>query len=643
VSLRKICVIVCYALGEIRLSGICGISYFDKAESVAAADLALMVRGLGNGAEEARDVINVGSVALAASRRRGYYGGIGELVVSGQPLALAFYGSLYNLSELSALGWVDLDYAKNLLRLYLKEGIGFLGRLNGEFSFAIWDGREEKLYLATDRFRVSPLFYYSGQDALVFSGRMKGILACPLAAARTLDLEAIVDVVSSSYIPTPKTIFNEIKKLPAGHFLTCQRGRIDVTAYWDISFVQPNRDETELERELKDHFARAVSVRLEADRTSQVGTFLSGGVDSSTVTGVLTQLTQRPVKSFSIGFGDSQFNEIDYSRIAARSFGSQHFEYFVTPRDTCDALPILLKAFDEPFANASAVPTYLCARMAQQNGVKILYAGDGGDELFAGNERYATQRRYDIYQKIPQLIRKGLIHPALAVLADRLKIGLAVKGKKYVERLGLPYPERLYNYGFFNIVPMAEVFDAGFLRSLSDNYSPYAAIRTHYFQAAAKTELDRQLYIDLKLAISDNDLFKVTRMTEAAGITVRYPFLDHRLADFAATVPAKIKMPGKELRRFFKRAYADLLPLEVITKKKHGFGLPIPVWLRTDKCLNEMMHDAVLSPRSLQRGYFRKRALEMIVERHKTDKSSFYGSVLWNLMMLELWHRSFVH
>ena len=188
---------------------------------------------------------------------------------------------------------------------------------------------------------------------------------------------------------------------------------------------------------------------------------------------------------------------------------------------------------------------------------------------------------------------------------------------------------------------MTELLEDAVLEAVGKSYDPYAHVQFYYHQAPAASELDRQLYVDLKLAISDNDLLKVTRTSEVAGVTVRFPFMDHRLAEFAATIPAEIKMRGRQLRSFFKRAYADLLPLKTRRKKKHGFGLPIPVWLRSDKRLNEMMHDLVLSSASIQRGYFRKKLLTKLVEYHKTDQTSFYGAALWNLMILELWHRRY--
>ncbi len=623
------------------MSGICGIVFLREGDRLHSAELWPMVRALDVSSQGDGFTINLGSVGMGVQRFPGRLAGVAKVDNHGRSVALAFHGSLYNLRELFPLEGEDSDPLKGLLCLYLKEGISLLQRLRGEFSLALWDGLEETLYLATDRFRVHPLFYYQDRDKLVFASRMKGILACPFPVKQTINPEAIVDIVASSIVPTPKTIFREVTKLPPGHVLTYHKGEARLASYWEISFLQADSaDEGELARKLKTCLTDTISVRLEGERVSdRIGTFLSGGVDSSTITGVLTQLTKRSIKSFSIGFDEQGFNEINYARITARAFGAEHYEYFVTPSDVRSVIPVLLETFDEPFANASAIPTYFCAKMAWEHGVEVLYAGDGGDELFAGNERYATQRLFEYFHKVPALLREPLLKPLVFALAERLKWEPFVKGKKYIQRASIPYPDRLSSYGFFKMFPIEELFADGLLEVIGKNYDPYASVSFYYFQAPALSELDRQLYIDLKLAISDNDLVKVTRMTEAAGITVRYPFLDHRLAEFAATVPASIKMRGRELRSFFKRTYVDLLPSETRTKKKHGFGLPIPIWIRTDKQLNEMMHELVLSPRSIQRGYFRKKALEELIERHKTDETSFYGTILWNLMVLELWHR----
>ncbi len=622
------------------MSGVCG-SVLQNNRHLNKTDLMQMVRALGVSEANNELIAFHNTVAMGVQGGRNSLTGVAEMTVHSHHFIIAFHGNLYNLRDILPSHENYSRLYDALIRLYLKEGISFLQKLRGEFALSLWDGASGTLYLATDRFRIHPLFYYQDETKIVFSSRIKGILACPLPVELTVNPESIIDVVASSAIPTPKTIFKEIKKIPPGNVLEYRNGQIRLNSYWDISFYdQGNNNEKDLALKLKMHFDDAVLERLKVDGDSdRIGTFLSGGIDSSTLTGVVTNLNKHPVKSFSIGFDVERFNEIDYARIVARAFNAKHYEYFVTAKDTYDIIPVLIDEFDEPYANASAVPTYFCAKLARDHGVDILYAGDGGDEIFAGNERYATQRMFEYYHMIPGWLRRFIIRPAVFTLADTFNWNIFLKGKKYIKRASIPNPERLLSYGVFNVIPENKLFTEEFLRSVRSDYDHAEMVNIYYSNAPAKNDLDRQLYIDLKLAISDNDLFKVTRMTEALGIAVRFPFLDHKLAEFAASVPANIKMRGRELRSFFKNTYADVLPREVLSKTKHGFGLPIPLWLRTDKRLNDMMYDLVLSPLSIQRGYFQKKTLESIVESHKTDKTSFYGTLLWNLMMIELWHR----
>jgi asparagine synthase (glutamine-hydrolysing) len=585
--------------------------------------------------------LSFGHVAIGAQEFLGRLAGVAELAVNEQHLAIAFHGTLYNLKELLRYEKPNPDPVIELVKLYLKEGIAFINRLQGEFVLSIWDGRDETFFLAVDRFRVHPLFYYQDEEKLVFSSRMKGFLACPFQIEQTINPEAIIYVVASSIIPGPNTIFKEVKKLPQGHFLRWQGGEIEIEPYWKVSFLNPSKEkESLLAHQFKEHLRESLSARLEIDGNSNnIGTFLSGGVDSSTVTGILTQILKHPVKSFSIGFDEQRFNEINYARIAAKAFGAEHHEYFVTPEDTYNAIPTLIEVIDEPFANASTIPAYFCAKTAKKHGANVLYAGDGGDELFAGNQRYADQHLFEYYHKIPKCLREPLLRPLTFTLADRLNWEPFIKAKKYIQRASIRYDKRITSYDFFKVVPIHEFIEDDFLEAVGKDFDPYGIFSDYYHKAPAQNNLDRHLYIDWFLTLGDNDLIKVTRMTEAAGVTVRYPFLDHKIAEFSVTVPAKIKMQGMKLRSFQKTAFADLLPLEIRKKKKHGFGLPIPIWLRADRRLNEMMLDLVLSPYSLERGYFKKRSLEKLITDHSTDGTSFYGMVLWNLMVLELWHR----
>jgi len=627
------------------MSGICGVLAKSREMRLTRASLRSMCGRLSIGTTEAgaasTATLALGPILFGASLFGRQVGGVAHATRDGAPVAIVLYGSLYEPDSPGGRAGERPNPPEEMLGRYLRDGISFVESLDGEISFALWDGRIEQLHLATDRFRIHPLFYADYPDQLVFASRIGALFESPTPITATIRPETIVDTVASSVIPTPKTVFREIAKLPPGHLLVHRRGRTTLAPYWQINFLHPSAGrEPELAADLRSHFTAAVGRRLRVDGSpDRLGTFLSGGIDSSTVTGVLMQAAGQPIKSFSIGFGEPRFNEISYARIAARALGAEHFEYFVVPKDVAAVLPALLASFDEPYGNASAIPTHLCARLAREHGVDVLYAGDGGDELFGGNQRYATQHLFGYYNRIPSWMGRGVIEPVFNALADRLRLDLLVKGKKYIARATLPAGKRLTSYDFFNVIPMERFLAPDFLVEVGREYDPGATLERLHDEAPAQTELDRQLFLDLHLAISDNDLFKVTRMSEAAGVTVRFPFLDQHLAEFAMTVPARVKMRGRKLRTFFKRAYADLLPVEVREKSKHGFGLPIGHWLQTDKLLVDMMDDLVLGPRALSRGYFKREALEDLVRRHRSDSTSFYAATLWNLMILELWHR----
>ena len=350
------------------MGGISGIVFLNEGGRLTTDHLAPMIQTLDKSVQGGSSKACFGSVGMGAQGFPGCLSGIAETKLNGQALALAFHGTIHNLKKLFHLQEHDSNPLLGLLHLYLKEGMEFLHELHGEFALAIWESSTKTLYLATDRFRVHPLFYYQDQDKFVFSSKVKGIMACPFPVKKTINPEAIVDVVANSFIPTPKTIFLEVKKLPAGYYLKCRKQEVRLVSYSEISFLSPSvADEKELTQKLKSYFDEAISIRSEKDSVSDnIGTFLSGGVDSSTITGVLSRLTKKPVKSFSIGFDEQRFNELDYARVCARAFGTDHHEYLVTPQDVCDSISILLEAFDEPFAKTFNDLSHLVLRAAHK-------------------------------------------------------------------------------------------------------------------------------------------------------------------------------------------------------------------------------------------------------------------------------------
>jgi asparagine synthase (glutamine-hydrolysing) len=623
--------------------GICGIILKSDENVALERNIKEMTENMVSGPSIQHSWLVDGSVALGAAGFETQMSGARRTSVDGSPFCMTVCGNFYEGLPKDLTKKTCEDYCDVLMREYLRKGTNFFDESNGEFVIGVWDGREKSLYLATDLFRTYGLYYYEDPEKLIFSSDMKQILRCPVPVNQEIDLEAVVDFVGSSMIPTPKAIFKNVKKMPAGHVLKYKNGATRLKPYWHASFLNPCRNrEKALAEEFNTILREAVQRRCGVNNAERgIGTFLSGGVDSSSLTGILADTSGSGLKSFSIGFGEEKFNEMEYARIAARAFRVQHYEHFVSPKDTLEAIPILAETFDEPYGNASALGAYFCGKMAKNQGVDILLSGDGGDELFAGNQRYADQELFEYYKRVPKKVRDYILKPGTEFFAAHLPFKVFEKGKKYIQRATIPYHKRITSYDFFHVVPMDELLDEAVLDAVGAEYDPYFMFGCYYFEAPAQQTLDRHLYLDWKLTIMDNDLIKF-RMSHRAGIEVRFPYLDRNLVEFSVKVPARIKMRGRRLRSFQKKALSGLLPKEIREKKKHGFGLPIPIWLRTDRALNEVMRDLVLSPRSIQRGYFKKAALEKLVKDHSADETSFYGTALWNLMMLELWLRKMI-
>jgi asparagine synthase (glutamine-hydrolysing) len=531
------------------------------------------------------------------------------------------------------------DEAAIIGALYRQYGIECVRYLSGAFAFALWDAKQQQLLLATDAFGIQPLYYYFDADKLVFGSRLNAILKVP-AVPKQIDLKAVFQYLYFSCVPTPYTIYQGIKKLPPGHYLLYSKTGLRLTQYWDMHYEEePQHRQAYFASTLRQYLAEAVRVQATyGGQTENLGSFLSGGTDSSTVSGLLGQVLHKPAKTFSIGFAEERFNEIAYARIAARHFGTEHYEYFVTPEDTAALIPKLVHAYDEPFGNASAIPTYYCAKLAREHGVEILLAGDGGDELFGGNTRYVTDKIFEIYHYWPLWLRQQWFEPLLFHMPwpDR---GIINKARKYVRRANIPQPQRFFSYNLFSAIDLHEIFTTDFLSSLSADM-PLSLAADYYTAAPAASMLNRLLHIDLKIAITDNDLRKVTRMCELANVRVRYPMLDRALVEFSGKIPAHLKVRGFRKRYIFKEAFKQFLPPEILAKKKHGFGLPISPWLRDTPRLQALARDTLLSQTAIQRGYFQRRFLEQLFELHRNDQTPFFGDNLWIFLMLELWHQA---
>ncbi len=549
--------------------------------------------------------------------------------------------AIYNFHELSRNLDAEPESEASLIgALYLRYGLKVLEMLSGQFSFCVVDKMNHKLIVATDRFGIEPVVYYTDTHQFIFGSKIRDILSVSHAEAGELDCSALLDYLNFSAIPSPKTIYKNLKKLPPGHFLIIEKGSFlpKMNRYYDIRYHTDKAGEQYLQKRISQTVEESVECVLdyEAGNGRTVGAFLSGGTDSSTVTGMIKKISGS-AKTFSIGFDEPGYNELEYARITAKHFGAEYHEYIVTPDDVLRSLDSVLDAFDEPFGNASAVPTYYCACLAKEHGVDTLLAGDGGDEIFGGNERYAANYVFSVYHKIPLPVRRNILEPAIFLLPS--SITLFDKSKRYIKRANIQQPERFFSYNPVSALGKEAIFSPEFLSSIN-GYDPVAWARELYNTVQAEDELNKLLYLDMKFTITDNDLRKVNAVSEKAGLRVAYPLLDHKLVDFAATIPASLKVKGKILRYLFKKAFAGFLPAEVIHKKKHGFGLPIGLWIRTKESIASYVRETLLSSDCTIKPFFRTGFVEDLFDLHKSTGSAFYGDILWLLLALELWHKS---
>jgi asparagine synthase (glutamine-hydrolysing) len=455
-----------------------------------------------------------------------------------------------------------------------------------------------------------------------------------LGGTPSIDPDAIYRYMYFHMIPGPASLFVGVRKLEGGHRLQWSGMEPKVERYWQPRFVdEESKDESACARELRAVLREAVRDALLDDRPA--GAFLSGGLDSSAVAGLAAD--ERPgIHTVSMGFDAVGYDEMEYARIAACHFRTSPLEYYVRPEDIVETLPTLAAAFAEPFGNSSAAAVFHCARVAREHGIELLLAGDGGDELFGGNERYAWQLVFERYARVPGLVRRGLLEPAVFG-AKRLTAWPPVrKAASYIEQAHVPLPDRLQAYNFLHRHAPAEIFSADCLQS-AQVAEPLRLLREEYAVPTTTSAVNRMLFLDWKFTLHDNDLVKVGTMCRHAGVDVVYPILDQRVIDFSLGVPGSWKVRNGQLRWFYRRAMRDFLPGAIIDKTKHGFGLPFGVWTRGHEGLRKLSEDALAS--LAQRGYFRPEFLEGALRLHREGHAAYYGELVWILMVLELWLR----
>jgi asparagine synthase (glutamine-hydrolysing) len=432
-------------------------------------------------------------------------------------------------------------------------------------------------------------------------------------------------------VPSPRTIYEGIQKLQPAEYVLFKDGEITKKLHWKPHYLD---ESTTSEKELIDEFNSSLrrAVRRSVEGIGKAGSFLSGGTDSSTIAGLMSELG--PTDTYSIRFDAEGYDESYYAQIAAQHFTTRHHEYTLTPDDVIHAVPKLAQVYDEPFGNASAVAAYLCARMAKDDGVERVLGGDGGDEIFAGNARYAKQILFEHYRVIPSTIRESLVEPVLFALPKSARSPIS-KLQSYVQQAKVPLPDRLETYNFLHRTSPSELLHPDLLTSVNLD-EPLELNRETYESAQTQSHLNRMLYLDLKITLADNDLRKVTRVCELAGVDVSYPLLDAEIVALSARVPPALKLKGQKLRYFFKKALENFLPREILDKKKHGFGVPCGLWFKEHKGMRELAGDSLSSLRA--RNYIAGAYLDRLMQLHQKEHTDYYGVMIWILVMLEQWH-----
>lgn len=522
-----------------------------------------------------------------------------------------------------------------LAEAYRQYGLDLLGVLRGSFAIAVVEPATRQALLAIDRVGIKTMTFQTlTGGGLAFATTADALRGHPAVEAR-ISLPAIFDYLHFSAISAPRTIYRDVRKLLPAQYLAFRDGALVDGLYWHIPYGEGEAepDQAQLSAELMRTLRGAVGRSVEGEDPARLAAYLSGGLDSSTVVGLAGEALGRPVDSYTMMFDSEDFDESRYARLAAEHFHSPHHTYAVTPDDTADLLPKIAEVYDEPFGNSSAVPAYHCVRMATANGIETMLAGDGGDELFAGNARYVMQQKFGLYEQVPRPLRAAL-EPALFALPLAGRIPLIRKAQGYVRRARSPMPDRMETYNFLNHASYPGIFTGDFMASI-DPEGPIDRLREIYGRAGNGTMLQRMLHHDMHITIADNDLRKVIRMADLGGASVRFPFLQDEVVEFSARVPPGLLTRRLRLRSFYKESMRGFLPDPIITKSKQGFGLPFRVWMTKPGRLRDFTLDVLgqLKARRIVRPAF----IDNLLGNWSAEEAKEYGQFVWCLAVLELW------
>ncbi|WP_300087797.1 asparagine synthase C-terminal domain-containing protein [uncultured Nitrosomonas sp.] len=506
--------------------------------------------------------------------------------------------------------------------------------LAGEFVCCIIDSHTGETALAIDPLGTHVLYYQLLRDGLLFSTSADALLTHPQASSE-INPQGLFNYLYFHMIPGPDTIYSAQKRLLPGEYLLYRSGHVETSHYQKIEFHEDiKRPFPELQQEFLSLLRKNVS---EAIQDQKAGAFLSGGTDSSTLAGILTEVTGEPAKTYSIGFEATGYDEMHYARIAARHFSTDHHEYYVTPDDVVETIPLIASVFDQPFGNASALPAYYCARMARNDGLDLLLGGDGGDELFGGNVRYAKQYIFSLYDKIPAPLRNYLLSPLFLSLPPDTGPKLLRKARSYISQASIPMPHRMETYNLLMHYGFDTVFSPELLDKMDATQPGRMIEQTYQAASGARSLINRMLAFDWKFTLADNDFPKVVQSCHLAGMEVAFPFANDEMLAFSLALAPDQKLKGTQLRYFFKQALRGFLPDEIITKQKQGFGLPFGVWLQTHKPLRDIASDSLNDLKS--RHIIRNDFIDKLLDQHLHEHASYHGTMVWLLMMLEYWFK----
>jgi asparagine synthase (glutamine-hydrolysing) len=620
------------------MCGICGVCNLRDEKPVPAELVSQMTRLLAHRGPDDSGIFLDGNIGLGVARLS-----IIDLSGGHQPMFneagttwLAFNGEIWNYralrQELTQKGhrFHTNSDTETIIHTYEEYGVDSVARLHGMFAFAIWDGSRRRLLLARDRLGKKPLYYTRVDDTLVFASEIKSLLSHP-KVKRRVDVQALADFLSVRYVPGPATLFANIYKVQPGHWLLFENGTLREECYWDYTFGETGHHAMQdYIQGIRQHVERAIEERMMAD--VPLGSMLSGGVDSSIITGIMSQMMDEPVKTFSVGFDIPAYNELPYARLVSGHFGTEHHELVVNCADLTRYWPLLTWHRDEPVSEPSDLGVYLISRLARQH-VKVVLSGEGGDELFAGYPKYVVDWLARYYHVLPAPMRDRLIMPLLDRLPYRLR-----KMKNAARTLSQPSPQRWMSwFGIFNDQWKERLLSESTKASVDCDSS--RLFSRWLEQNPQRDDLSSMLYLDTKIWLPDNLLMKGDKMTMAASIESRMPFLDYKLVEYAASIPSHIKVRPFQAKYLLKRAYQDFLPEVILTRKKMGFNVPIDVWFREEQ--RDLLSRLLLSDLARSRSFLNHDYIARLLSDHQQGKTN-YGNQLFILASLELWFRVFI-